>query len=457
MPIAIGLLLVVAEMTSPVRGQPSRIEGSAALRKVIEASAAERKEYARKRFEATEAGLKGLGEARLETIREMWGEAAQEFVFGRQQQSAESLMAVIQAWQEAAETHLEPGPARERELAQIGMWLRKVEKIAWAKWEAGSLSTSDLHACRLQRLLFEYDLRKNRPHAGLPSAARGLSDPFLREFVPTSLRAQARARFATSQANPGQREEQLLETARVGLRATFQEFIFGRQQTMLDVLHGRLHLVQQAEQIAAGREVSRRELLEREWQVWLELERISQAKFQSGSLRSADFSLARLYRLQVQTAMAQAGAVQPANQRRRQLLPSLSRDARLEDRSAIQDSFAGTVTPLAVLRQQKLEAAEDTFQAVVQEFVDGKREVSVNWVLRNALLPLQASLELHEDRSATLRMALRSFEMAWIQEKIALAKFESGQLGTSDLLAARFKRITAALHLLQVSQPRPER
>jgi len=446
MPIALGLLLVVAEMTSPVQGQPPWTGGSAA----------ERKESARKRFEATEAGLKGLGEARLETIREMWGAAWQEFVYGRQQRTLGSLLAVIQAWQEAIETHLEPGPARERELVQFGNWLRVTEQISWAKWENGSLNTSDLLTARWHRLLFEYDLRKNRLQADLPSAAAGSRlDPFFSDPPPAFRRAEARARFETSQADLGQVEQKLLEIAREGLQATAQEFVRGHQ--MPSVVDGWLRRVQWAERMVAERGHPRRELLEREWLASLDMERFSQAKFLGQPPDTAEGLAVRLSLLRFQVAMALAGEVQPATQRRRVLSFALDQDAKPKDRWVIQESFAGTETPLSILRQQQLQTAENYYQAVLKMFLDGRQRVTVSTVAWRALLPLEASLELHEEKADSLLLALRCFQTALEEERIAIAQYEVGSLSTASLFEARFNRLSYAVRLLQVSQPRPER
>jgi len=155
--------------------------------------------------------------------------------------------------------------------------------------------------------------------------------------------------------------------------------------------------------------------------------------------------------------MALAGEVRPASQRRRALSFALNPDDKLEDRRRIQDSFAGTMTPLLVLRQKKLEAAAEIFEAVLLEFLSQRPNTTRSLVAVRAMLPLQASLELHDEKSATQLLALRWFETALEQEKLAVAKYQDGFLRTASLLEARLIQLSAAVHLLQVSQPKPER
>jgi hypothetical protein len=427
------------------------------------------KEWAKAKFEASQAAPAALARERLDAARGWLGARRQEYTVGRGW--FDSLLAAVRAVAEVEAAVIDTPAGRAAALVRTWEYAREVHRPTAAAYEAVRVPFSDYEATRYARLLAEGRLAEALAGRERLLNEAALSAPYLdqlegsewrywEEFAfPLYLlesRQAARDLFEVLRSSPADLARARLEAARGEVRARLREYLAGRGT--LFVLLASLSSLTEAEHAVFGRRADSAAFREKRWEITRVIDNACASAYEAGRLKDAEMFEARFTRLAAEARLATSLAEQDSA-----VAPWTDLDdvvsERLDDPLARRDlakaKFAVSQSRLADRAAAQHAAARGEFLERRRDYQAGRGTLDITLGAAARLLEAKWAVDATPAGRAA---ALEDYwQLTWEAGRLTSAGYDSGRVKEADYFEACYRRLDAELRLIRerAAKPRP--
>jgi hypothetical protein len=462
-PLSLALLGGTAAAQSPLPADISPVEDDSRAPLTLS------KEWAKAKFEASQARPAEIVQARRDVARECFQARRQRYLAGEG-----TLDILLEASRDVAEAEsaVNNSPAgRAVALAHAWAFPREADRLNTAGYEAARVKAADYQASRYARLLADSKLVEalaGREHLlgqaaffapylvsleGAPFAAR---DEVAFSAHLGEARQVARDLFAVLHSSPADLARARLEAARGEVQARLQEFLAGRGT--LDILLASLQSLAEAEHAGFGRKAESAAFRETHWKIARSIDKLCASGHKAGRVKAADMFQARCARLEAEARLVKSLAGPDKT-----VAPWTGLDdvlfEELNDPFAVRDlakaKFEVRQGRLTNLAAAKLAAARGWYQERASEYLAGRGTLDI--LLESSAHLLEAERAVDDSPPARVAALEKYWQQVWEAEQLTSKGYRDGRVKAADYFQVRDLRLEAELRLVQerAAKPRP--
>jgi hypothetical protein len=430
------------------------------------------KEWAKAKFEASQAAPAEVARWRLDTARE-WFRARRQ-VYWAGGGTLELALGAAQAVA-ASEAAVDNSPAgRAAALVRAWEFGRLAEQLTAAGHEARRVPFSVYQAGRYARLLADGQLVEaldgqerllGQASLSIPAllslqeAPAGPRDEFAFSLYLWETRQAARDLFEVLRSSPADLARARLDAARGEVRARLQEYLAGRGT--LFILLACLPSLTEAEHAVFGAKADSAAFREKHWEIARAIHDACAYAYEAQRVKAADLFEARFARLK-----AEARLVKSLAEPDRTVAPPTELDNLLADtsdpergpffsRDLAKAKFAVSQARLADLASAQLDAARGEFLARRQEYLAGRGTLDL--LLGNADRLLEAKWAVDTTPAGRAAALEDYWQLTWEADQLTSNGYDRGRVFAADYFQARYRRLDTELRLIRerAAKPRP--
>jgi hypothetical protein len=413
------------------------------------------KEWAKQRFEASQAAPHDLAKRRLEAARTEWQVCYWFYRVGESDHALDFLLDAADRVLRATLALSENAEQRQAALEAYCSLVRGAERIVEAKYSVGRIGPADYAFTRQMRLRGELRLREAGARAEEPIEASWQQDPLWVDDWPGRTEKETHAKFTAVSTPRLELARARRDAARWEFQERYDKYRAGAPDTTLDLLLEAAEHDTDAELVLCDKPSERVGVWSRRWEFAWEAERIVTAKYRVGRASLADLMQTRADRLSAEIRLAETlGA---ANRSTPLLTPPTllerdSSDARTETKELARAQFEASQTSLRDLALARREAIRVQLQVRMDKYRAGAQDATLDLLLKAAKQNLDAELAVALARPERVAAHERLVEWTQLVEDIVRRKYEVGRVSRADYAQSQYECLDAEIRLREARE-----